>query len=136
MALPATLWKKLVDMVVLDVQFMKLPGWSCAAPCLQRVSVTSESLILRSTQCDVEVLLLLLPARTMCYAVGTAPHRGPVQLPALGSPINRVQTSGTHKAWATVGGGTAAARRPLQEHQWKSCDITCDPSGCWWDLLH
>eukprot|EP00983_Pelagomonas_calceolata_P116960 1160370-Pelagomonas_calceolata.AAC.1 len=35
----------------------------------------------------------------------------------------------------TVGGGTAAACRPLQEHQWKSCDITKQISGRWWDFL-
>eukprot|EP00983_Pelagomonas_calceolata_P059986 1146167-Pelagomonas_calceolata.AAC.2 len=44
--------------------------------------------------------ILLPPAHTTCYAAGTAPHRGPAQLPA-------------HKAWAAVGGGTAAACRHL-----------------------
>eukprot|EP00983_Pelagomonas_calceolata_P133021 1161925-Pelagomonas_calceolata.AAC.1 len=38
-----------LDMAVLDVQFMKLPGWSCAA------LTSSLRLILRSTQCEGEV---------------------------------------------------------------------------------
>eukprot|EP00983_Pelagomonas_calceolata_P039617 1137256-Pelagomonas_calceolata.AAC.1 len=40
-------------------------------------------------------LLLFPPAQTMCHAAGMAPNRGPAQPSA-------------HKAWAMVGGGTAA----------------------------
>eukprot|EP00983_Pelagomonas_calceolata_P085202 1156506-Pelagomonas_calceolata.AAC.2 len=72
--------------------------------------------------------LFLPPAHTVCYAAGMVPHRGSAQLPTLDNLINRVQNSGV--AWATIGGGTAAEYRPLQEHQWKSCDITYHASGC------
>eukprot|EP00983_Pelagomonas_calceolata_P076737 1153552-Pelagomonas_calceolata.AAC.1 len=48
--------------------------------------------------------LLFPPAHTICYAGGTAPHRGPAQL-------------FKYKAWATGGDGTAAAYRSTQEYK-------------------
>eukprot|EP00967_Tisochrysis_lutea_P060491 scaffold77376_cov21-Tisochrysis_lutea.AAC.1 len=62
-------------------------------------------------------LLFLPPAHTVCYAAGTALHRGPTQLPALDIPIKCKPAACTlyrngilqrHKAWATVGDGSVA----------------------------
>eukprot|EP00983_Pelagomonas_calceolata_P100432 1158566-Pelagomonas_calceolata.AAC.7 len=38
-------------MAVLDVQFMKLPGWSCAAPCLSVTSHIAEYPMLNLREC-------------------------------------------------------------------------------------
>eukprot|EP00983_Pelagomonas_calceolata_P046377 1140131-Pelagomonas_calceolata.AAC.3 len=50
--------------------------------------------------------------------------------------LRALEVGGSLKvAWATVGSGTAAACRPLQGRQQKSCDTIHHPSECWWDLL-
>eukprot|EP00983_Pelagomonas_calceolata_P057767 1145210-Pelagomonas_calceolata.AAC.1 len=44
-----------VDMAVLDVQFLKLPGWSCAASSYFITSHTAEYPMARSDQDSIEV---------------------------------------------------------------------------------
>eukprot|EP00983_Pelagomonas_calceolata_P076307 1153372-Pelagomonas_calceolata.AAC.3 len=57
-------------------------------------------------------------------------------LPDLSCAASRlfIKSHTARKASATVGGGTAAASRRMQDYLWESCDITHHPPERWWDL--